>query len=142
MSNDDKIKVLLEAVETQQASLGKKPRAAWRTNAVFKREGRSHLNINTVKDPLVLVGALAFLLESTACQQEAAERLGVQTKAFEWDGYTLEDWEEDFKLRIGIVQWQGRKAKLDITKKKLKSLITEETRTAMELDDIEKLLQL
>jgi hypothetical protein len=87
-----------------------------------------------------LVDALAFLLEKTLFQSSAAEKLGVTGKAFEWNGYPIEDWQADFKKRIEIVNWQARKVQLDQTKKKLKSLISAETKTEMEIEELSKLL--
>lgn len=139
-NNDEKIKQLLEKVEEQQAGLGKKPRGTWLTNGIFKYSNSNFFNLNTVQDFKVLIDALAFLLEKNLLQSSAAEKLGLETAAFEWNGYPIEDWEADFKKRIEIVNWQARKVQLDQTKKKLKSLISAETKTSMELEDIAKLL--
>jgi len=144
MSNDSdsRIKMLLEAVEVQKANLGKKPKANQATNAIFKYNETRHININTVKDPLVLVDALAFLLDTQLSREEAATRLGVTLEPFIWNGFSSQDWEDDFRRRIEIIEWTARKVTFDATKKKLKSLVSEEARTEMELDDISKSLQL
>ena len=141
MSNDDRIKVLLDAVELQQSQLGRKPRASYETNAIFRYDDKRHLNINTVKNPNVLVEALAFLLEKQARSQEAAGLLDVSLSTFQWNGYSTEDYANDFKRRIEIINFAVRKTKLDATKKKLKTLVSEEARTGMELDEIADLLQ-
>jgi hypothetical protein len=138
--NDDKIKQLLVKVEEQKAGLGPKPRAHWETNGIFKYSDKSFFNLNTVQNFQQLVDALAFLLEKTLFQNSASEKLGVTGKAFEWNGYPIEDWQADFKKRIEIVNWQARKVQLDQTKKKLKSLISAETKTEMEIEELSKLL--
>lgn len=139
-ANDDKIKELLAKVEEQQSGLGKKPKAHWETNGIFKYDGNRFFNLNTITDSQQLVDALSFLLEKTLFQDAAAEKLGVASPSFEWNGYSLEDWQADFKKRIEIVSWQARKAQLDTTKKKLKSLISAETKTEMELEELSKLI--
>jgi len=140
--NDEKIKLLMAKVEEQKASLGTKPRAKWNTNAVFKYPGGEFVNLNTVNegDFGKLVDAMSHLLTTESLRAQAAERLGVDVVPFTHGGYTIAEWEEDFKLRINIVGYDGRKKKLDATNAKLKSLISAGTRTEMELDEIENLL--
>lgn len=138
--NDAKIKELLEKVEDQKANLGTKPRGSWITNGIFKYDDKNYFNLNTVQNFQGLIDALAFLLEKSLLQETAAKRLEIEQPMFVWNGYALEDWESDFKKRIEIVNWQKRKELLDKTKKKLHALISEETKTEMELDDIAKLL--
>lgn len=140
--NDGKIKQLMQKVEEQRAALGTKPRAKWNTNAVFKYPNGDYVNLNTVNagDFGKLVDAMAYLLTTEGLRAEASERLGVEAEPFTHGGYTIEEWEEDFKLRIGIVGYDGRKKKLAALEKKLKGLISEGTRTEMELEEIEGLL--
>lgn len=138
--NDDKIKTLLAKVEEQKAGLGKAPKAAYDTNAVFKYRDGSFVNLNTVRDPQPLVEALAYLLEKEQLHTAAAERLGVPVKEFIWDGHPVSEWEGDFKKRIEVFKWEQKKAQLEETKKKLKALVSEEAKTEMELSNIEALL--
>jgi len=141
--NDAKIKALMTKVEEQKAALGTKPRAKWNTNAVFKYPNGDYVNLNTVNETDFgkLVDAMAFLLTTEGLRKTAAERLGIETESFKHGGFTISEWEEDFKLRIGIVAYDARKKKLDATNKKLKGLVSEGTRTEMELDEIEALLE-
>lgn len=139
--NDDKIKALITKVEEQQGNLGSKPRGTWNTNGIFKYPGgKDFFNLNTIKDPQPLVEALSFLLEKELLHNQAAERLGVPVKPFIWDDKTISEWEGDFKKRLEIVNWENKKAQLEDTKKKLKSLVSEEAKTEMELANIESLL--
>ena len=137
-TNDDRIKQLMAVVEKQKEELGPKPRAKWNTNAVFRWPDGSFVNLNTIgpMDFGKLIDAMSFMMTSAGNRQEAADRLGVEIEPHKHGGFTIEEWEEDFKLRVAIVQYDGRKKKLDANKKKLKSLISEGTRTEMELDDI------
>lgn len=139
-NNDDKIKALLKKVAEKKEALGSKPKAQWNTNAVFKFNSHEFINLNTVKDSTDLVRALSCLLQHQRCDATAAERLGVSIPTFEWDGYTVEQWEQDFKTRLSIIDYDGKKKELDALQKKLDSLVSEEARTEMELDNIEALL--
>jgi len=138
--NDDKIKVLLAKVEEMKSSLGTKPKVSWLTNAVFKYKDGAYFNLNTVKDPSDLVTALSYLLEKESLTNEAAKRLGVESKSFVWDGFSVSEWEKDFKKRVEVIKWDEKKANLDATQKKLNQLMSEDARTGAELENIEKLL--
>lgn len=138
--SDVKVTALLEKVETQKAALGTKPRATYHTNAIFKFPDGKHLNLNTVKNFSDLITALGFLLDAAGNRKEAAERLGIEEEPFKWSGFTIDEWEHDFKLRIAIVQYDARKKQLEATKKKLKELYSEAGKTAIALDEIESLL--
>ena len=139
--NDDKTKKLIAKVEEQKAGLGARPRVTWLTTGVFKYPDGSHFNLNTVRDPQVLVEALAIILASNASTKEAAERLGVpNAKASSWLGYSASDWEKDFKLRIEVIRWEERKALLEQSQGKLKTLLSDDAKTEDALADIEALL--
>jgi len=139
MDNDAKIKELLKKVEDQRKALGTKPKAAWQTNGIFKYDGSKHFNLNITKAD-TLVNALAFLLEKQQTRFKAAQRLGVDSSELEWEGYTIKEYEEDFKLRLSIIQWEDKKKQLQKTEKTLNSLVSEEARTEMELEKIAALL--
>jgi hypothetical protein len=134
------IKQLMAKVATQKEALGTKPKAFWKTNALFKFNGDTHFNLNTVSDSGKLVVALAHLLAQSDDTVKAAQMLGVAAPKFEWFGYSVEDWVDDFKMRISIIDWEAKKAKLDATQTKLSQLVSEEARTEMELESISKLL--
>lgn len=139
--NDDTIKNLLAKVEAQQLALGTKPRPAWRTNGIFKFDATNHFNLNTVADAKPLVEALAALLNAKGYAAEACKQLGVPEFGFKWNGYTYEEWLEDFKTRLAVVSWEEKKRQLDATKAKLSTLVSEEARTEMELEAITKSLE-
>lgn len=138
--NDDRIKSLLGQIEDQQAKLGQKPKPNYSTNAIFKHKDGTFFNLNTVRDPQVLVDALGTLLGSELSRQEAVKRLNAPSAPVIVDGFTLSEWEGDFRKRVEIILWEEKKAHLDATKKKLKELVSEEAKTEMELDAIQKLL--
>lgn len=137
--NDAVIKELMAKVEAQKASLGVKPRASWLTNGVFKFNASDYFNINVTSDVGRIAQALGFLLTQEDYFKKGCEALGVEAE-FKWDGYSRSEWESDFKTRIKIIEYDSKKKLLDTTKAKLSSLVSEEERTAMELEDIQKLL--
>lgn len=138
--NDETIKALMGKVFDKKAALGNKPKVSWRTNAVFKYDGATHINLNTVSDSKPLVEALSFLLFRQMTMEKAGEMLGVSVGEFEWNGYSLSDWVEDFKTRLSIINWEAEKGKLNVLESKLASLVSEEAKTEMALEDISKML--
>lgn len=138
--HDTKIKQLLSKIEAEKKSLGKRPRAVLNTNGLFRFDNSNHFNLNTVSDVGYLVRALGFLLEKQATQAEAAKRLGVEGYVFDWKGYSLEDWEADFKMRADTIAWNAKQKKLQALQKKLKDLRSEEAKTGDALSEIEGML--
>ena len=137
---DGKIKKLLTKIEADKKKLGTKPRLSWNTNCMFRYDDSNRLNLNTVKDTGVLVDALAFLLGKQAARDEAATRLGVKLQSFKWFGYSLKDWEDDFKLKAQTIEWNAQQKKLVALQSQLKELRSEDAKTDEALSDIEKML--
>lgn len=56
--------------------------------------------------------------------------------------YVTEDhkWKADFKLRVAVIQYEKKKKQLAVAEKKLKTLMSEGTKTELELDDLAQLL--
>ena len=141
--NDELIKELLGKVEDQTAALGKKPRGTWVTNGVFKysQNPNDSFNINVVTDFSHFAHALGILLLKKEFFERACKVLGI-TATFKWDGYTVDEYEEDFKMRISVVEYDTRKRQLEATKQKLQGLVSDEAKTEMALTDIAKSLGL
>lgn len=137
--NDIVIKELLDKVADQKANLGTREKVAWNTNGVFKYRGGDFFNLNTVTDPSVLANALAVLIVQEDSFKEACKRLGIKAD-FKWDNYSVKDWQDDFMTRMRVIEWDKKKKTLDATQDKLKTLVSEEAKTEMELEDIKKLL--
>ena len=141
--NDLKIKELMAKVAVQKEQLGLKPKCVLKTNGIFKyhaKDDDSYFNLNTVKNSQVLVKALAFLLKEVASVTEASKLLELDVPEFSHNGYSFQDYVDDFKSRLAVLKYEERKAHLELTEAKLSQLVSEETRTEMELDKIEKLL--
>jgi len=140
-NNDTKIKALLETIASKKEALGQKPRISYKTNGVFKYENNDFFNINTITEPQKLVEALSYLLVKQSFNDTAASMLSVPHKVLQWNGYTLDEWCEDFKTRLSVVSWEAKKKELEASEQKLKKLVSEDTRTAMEIDEIANLLK-
>jgi hypothetical protein len=138
--NDEKIKTLMAAVEKQKADMGSRPRVSFKTNGLFQTSKDHRTNLNTVSKTNDLVELLGTLLAREACLAEAAGMLNVEAPSSLWSGHSLEDWAHDFLQQSKLIKWREQKAKLDKLNKKLGKLMSEDARTATELEDIEKML--
>ena len=132
--NDTVVRELLAKVEEQKKNLGAKPRGTWVTNGIFKRDSQSCFNINTVTDFAKLAEALGFLMVQHDYFNKACLLLKLPATTFRWDGYTVDEWRDDFEMRKDIVEYGERKKTLDATTAKLKGLMSEEARTESELE--------
>lgn len=139
-NNDIVIKELMDKIEAQKSALGAKPRSVLVTNGIFKKDSENFLNINTIQKPEPLVSALAFLMMQSDYYSKACDKLGINNHEFKWDGYTCDEWEEDFKLRKEIIEYNAKKKQLDEAVAKLNMLMSEDARTATELENIKKSL--
>ncbi len=141
-TNDKAIKLLMAKVEEQKSTLGTRRRYVLNTNGIFKYDTANYFNINTISDSMNFAKALAFLISQEANFSDACSRLGIHKDlSWKWNEYTISEWEADFKARIEQIEYDEKKKKLDATKQKLATLVSEETRTEMELDNIKKLLE-
>jgi hypothetical protein len=139
--NDAVIKDLMAKVESQKKSMGTKPRVVWATNGLFKKSAADFFNVNVVTDYSVLASAMGFLIVQEEAFVKGCRELGLDdTLEYKWDGYTVGDWRGDFKTRAEMIEWDKKNKLLEATKAKLSSLVSEEARTEMELQEIEKLL--
>ncbi len=137
---DTKVRDLMAKVEEKRKLLGKKKRFIPVTNAKFVYVDGTFMNLNVESNISNYIKALSFLLVQQSYYSDACSRLGVEPDTFKWEGYTLEEWETDFKARVDIILWNKRKRELDATEKKLNELLSQEGKTAAALDDIASLL--
>lgn len=140
-NNDIVIKELMQKVEAQKKALGTKERGVLTTNGIFKFDDSHYFNINTVSDVSQLIRALSYLLLNEEFFRMACSRLGVSNVSFEWQSYKVADWEKDFAMRIRQIEYEKNKKRLEDTQKKLAALVSEEERTAMEIENIRKALE-
>jgi len=138
--NDERIKAQLAKVELLKKEVATKPRQVLETNGVIYGADGHMVNLHTVQDVDILVDTLATLRAAKTAQEEAAGILEVENYEFKWGGYAYKQWEADFKMRVAEINRGAKKKQLATIEGKLKNLVSEEEKTAMELDDIEALL--
>lgn len=137
--NDTRIKEMMAVVAEKRAALGDKPRASWKTNGIIKFDG-GHINLNTVNSASILVDTLSKIISIKSSHEEAEKILGIKSP-FEFNGNSFNDYVDDFKMRLAMIQYDEKKRALTASETRLAALVSEEARTEMELDAIEKSLE-
>lgn len=82
----------------------------------------------------------SFLLSRQSVHTAACLRLDVK-RPFEWLGYSLEDWESDFKTKIAKIEVLKKKAELADLETRLDKLVSPERKAELELQAIAKALE-
>jgi hypothetical protein len=140
LTKDEQIQKLISVVvQKKEAIKSASQKPNWNTNCSFKYANgiADSFNIQTVSDVTVFVQALSFLLLQEGTYVEAVSRLGVKGD-FKWAGFSVADWEADFKTRINKIQLKINQEELDSYEKSLNKLISKEAREEMELAELTK----
>ena len=140
---DAKVQKLIEEVKKRRASICKTEKSTWTTNGSFRyfeHSTEGSFNLQTITDEVELAKALAFLIDREGAFKEACKRLDVKGD-FVWLGYSVADWEGDFKTRLDKVRLNSEKKKLVAVEKQLEDLMSDDLKTDMQIAAIEKMLQ-
>lgn len=140
---DAKVQKLIEEVKKRRASISKTEKAVWITNGSFRyfeNSTEGSFNLQTVTDEVVLAKALAFLIDREGAFKEACQRLDAECD-FIWLGYSVVDWESDFKTRLAKVRLTSEKKKLGALEKQLESLMSDDLKRDIKLAEIEEMLK-
>lgn len=138
-SIDKKIEELFSIVKAQKLEVEKAEKESkrnWNTNASFKLWGTSPITLQTANEDLILK-ALTELLTLKNTSEEALEILGLK-KEIKHDGYTVNEWIEDFQKRIATIHLKAKKEKLKTLEDRLTSIVSPEQKRQMELESIMK----
>lgn len=141
MTKDETIQHLIAVVTAKKEAIKqglKKPN--WITNCSFRYGTDSignSFNIQTVNDVNVLRDALAFLIRLETGHKEANTRLDVGGD-FQWLGYSVDDWQSDFKTRIDKIQVKKNQEEQEAYEIALNKLVSKEMREELELAELAK----
>jgi len=140
-ATDKKTLELIAQVKAKKAAIAKAEKPAYKTNLSFSYiEGNksSATNLNIETDVRKLICIAAFLTERSATYSMVATKvLGVdKPPEFTWDGYTVDDWIGDLKLKITKIQIVAEKKKLEALEERLNKIISPEKRAELELEAI------
>lgn len=136
MNNDKKIMQLTALVEEKRASLGTCPKFTPKTTCMLKTSLSIDTNINTFTSVNDTNNAL-FLL---GLYQVAAEKVGMTDEEVTINGFTLADWISDVKAKKLQLLHKEKEKELTSIEKQLDAMLSDDKKTELKLDAIEKLL--
>ena len=132
-NNDKRILELKENIKKKQDKINKSKKFLPITNCLLYLSEKRY-NIHTLT-----LDKLTLLLVELNLYKLSANDLGISD--FVISGYNIKDWLSDIKQKIDIFSIQQEKNELDILEKKLTSLLSDDTKTELEIDEIENLLK-
>jgi hypothetical protein len=144
---DNKIMDMIALVKTKKAEIAKAERPNFKTNCSFsyahapiqtQSTNASVINLHAVSDIRVLTSIAGFLTTWETTYRNGAAALSIDDcPKFVWDGYTVDEWLHDIKIRITKIQIADKKKKLEELENRLDKIISPELRAQMELEAIE-----
>lgn len=109
----------------------------WKTNGTFRLLGASSTtNIQTATAAMINEVAVQLCIITNA-QSQAAQRLG-QEVSFKVQGYSADDWFDDFKKRLAVIDLRAEEEHLVILENRLNQVLSPEQRRAMEVELLSK----
>lgn len=141
-TTDEKVKKLFLIVQEKKIAVEKAEKPCWLTSGNFGYSPNSihdRTDIKTITDSRKIVEMYAFLLDRKEKLEISSKELGVEY-TFKWLGFTLDEWKNDFQIRINQIMIQEKRKELSEIESRLNSLISPELKAQMELEAISKLL--
>lgn len=130
--NDAQIEIVRKQIAEQRTALGSPKKFTPLTHCSLELDGKIY-NLH------VLAGND---LEQLAIRVQAYENAALALELGEtvYSGYTLQEWLTDICAKLLMLSYKAKKAKLDALENKLTGLLSDDRKTAMEIENITKLL--
>lgn len=142
-STDKQTLALIEQVKAKKAAIARAEKPVYLTNCSFSyvegtKSGAINLHLET--DIKKLISISAFLIERSSVYFVTAKNVfGIEKPPeFTWDGYSVNDWINDLKLRVTKIVIVAEKQKLEALEERLKKIISPEKMRELELEAIKQ----
>lgn len=139
MNIDEQIDKLMQKVAQKKSEIAKAERPKWKTHLSFTYNNTS-VNIGTVTDKEKLIQMMATLICEKTFFDLAKKELEVSDQ-FAWQNFSFDDWKDDIKTRLSVLEISRKKKELTTLETKLNSLVSPEQRRLKEIQEIERLLE-
>lgn len=140
MNIDDKITELFGILHTRKLDLERTKKEIdrkWRTNcSIVLIPNTQPINIQTADEKSVLQ-IVSFLIQSQEYMTKAASLLEISIDD-KIENYEIQEWIEDCKKRIAMLQLNIKKQKIKELETRLDAIVSPEQRRQLELDAITK----
>ena len=130
--HDAKIIELKKQIEEKKEKLKDVKRFSPVTKCIINLDGKAQ-NLNVLKkEDLILLLVKLNLLKKSA--DELSYPLTI-------DGYLVQDWMEDIQSKLKLTEYKEEENKLNSLNQKLTTLLSEDKKVELELEEIEGLLK-
>ena len=138
LTRDERVLALFEKLQSKKAEVANAERPVYVTGGQFRYSESvgTSVDIMTVRDERKLVEILVFLKDRSERYPAACEELGVEAE-FKWLGFTYDEWKQDLKTRVSVLQIAKRKAELKELEARVNAVMTPELRAELELKALE-----
>ena len=138
LTRDERVLALFEKLQSKKAEVANAERPVYVTGGQFRYSESvgTSVDIMTVRDERKLVEILVFLKDRSERYPVACEELGVEAE-FKWLGFTYDEWKQDLKTRVSVLQIAKRKAELKELEARVNAVMTPELRAELELKALE-----
>lgn len=130
--HDTKIIELKKQIEEKKEKLKDVKRFSPITKCIINLEGKAQ-NLNVLKKE-----ELILLLVKLNVFKKSADELGYPLTI---DGYLVQEWMEDIQSKLKLMEYKEEEQKLNALNKKLTTLLSEDKKVELELEEIEGLLK-
>lgn len=130
--HDAKIIELKKQIEEKKEKLKDVKRFSPITKCIINLEGKAQ-NLNVLKKE-----ELILLLVKLNVFKKSADELGYPLTI---DGYLVQEWMEDIQSKLKLMEYKEEEQKLNALNKKLTTLLSEDKKVELELEEIEGLLK-
>lgn len=131
--NDSTIIALKNKIAEKQVALGNKPRFAPRTSCILDFNGNKY-NFNVCgKDTLTLLMCELHSIALAAKDLEITDSIVVS-------GFPIADWIADIKDKLSVIDYANKRTELMAFESKLNALLTNDTKTELEIAEIAAML--
>lgn len=130
--HDAKIIELKKQIEEKKEKLKDVKRFSPITKCIINLEGKAQ-NLNVLKKE-----ELILLLVKLNVFKKSADELGYPLTI---DGYLVQEWMEDIQSKLKLMEYKEEEQKLNALNKKLTTLLSEDKKVELVLEEIEGLLK-
>lgn len=134
MNNDEKIIKLKQQIEEKRNKLGNLKRFTPITNCILELDGV------TTNIQILSKEKLALLLVKLNLYKMSIENLNMSFDKIMISGYDIRDWMSDVLAKINVISYKEEEQKLKTMESKLVELLSNEKKTELAIDEIEKML--
>ena len=134
MNNDEKIIKLKQQIEEKRNKLGNVKRFTPVTNCILELDGV------TTNIQILSKEKLALLLVKLNLYKMSIENLNMSFDKIMISGYDVRDWIMDILAKTDIISYKEEEQKLKTMESKLVELLSNEKKTELAIDEIEKML--